>query len=338
MPSPQLVSTAKLARHLLTPVSSADWVFVLRAVIMGSNGDERFQPQQKSHQLDPVAEAVAETDAKNRCCVICLDDLGEPCEARPCQHDDFDFLCLVTWLETEPSCPLCKTGVLEVRYDLGEKKGNGRVHMIPQRSSGRINEGPHRADSPSRRQGNSRPRPPAHSHPFESEAVRRRRLIYRHKLYSLHVGFNTRQPANQRYKELSPQLFASDRELVFRARTWLRRELRVFRFLYTQDHGDHELARGQQPCKAEHLLEYIIAILKSMDMQGSTGQAENLIADSLGRDNTRLLLHELRAWLRSPCKSLSEWDGAVRYRDENVLRRVSHERGEDISQGQRLTS
>ena len=76
-----------------------------------------------------------------------------------------------------------------------------------------------------------------------------------------------------------------------------------------------------QPCKAEYLLEHIIAILKPMDMQGSAGQAEVMIQEFLGRDNTRLFLHELRAWPRSLCKSLGEWDRAVQYRDENIMRK-----------------
>ncbi len=70
------------------------------------------------------------------------------------------------------------------------------------------------------------------------------------------------------------------------------------------------------------MLEYIVTILKSMDMQGSDGQAEETIREFLGRDYTRLLLHELRAWLRSPCQSLSEWDRMVQYRGENLVPRV----------------
>ena len=156
-------------------------------------------------------------------------------------------------------------------------------------------------------------------------------MIYRHQLYSLHVGWNHRQAANRqaavsRYHELSPQLFAATPELVSRARLWLRRELRVFRFLYAEDNDgwpqDHDPVRRCRPCKAEYLLEYIIAILKSIDMQGSAGQAEEMIREFLGRDCTRLLLHELRAWLRSPCQSLSEWDRMVQYRDGNLMPRV----------------
>ena len=61
------------------------------------------------------------------------------------------------------------------------------------------------------------------------------------------------------------------------------------------------------------LLEYIIAILKTVDIKGSGGQAEDMLQEFLGRDNTRLFLHELRAWLRSPYISLEAWDRNVQY-------------------------
>ena len=53
-----------------------------------------------------------------------------------------------------------------------------------------------------------------------------------------------------------------------------------------------------------------------MDLKGSQGQAEELIAEYLGRSNARLFLHELQAWLRSPFEKIGEWDRAVQYRLE----------------------
>lgn len=66
---------------------------------------------------------------------------------------------------------------------------------------------------------------------------------------------------------------------------------------------------------AEFLLEYIIALLKSVDIKGSTGRAEDLLQEFLGRDSARLFLHELEAWLRSPYNDLRDWDKAVQYPD-----------------------
>ena len=40
-------------------------------------------------------------------CVICLDPVSERAAALPCRHQDFDFLCLLSWLEERSSCPLC---------------------------------------------------------------------------------------------------------------------------------------------------------------------------------------------------------------------------------------
>lgn len=40
-------------------------------------------------------------------CVICLESITEPARAVPCDHDNFDFLCLLSWLEQRHVCPLC---------------------------------------------------------------------------------------------------------------------------------------------------------------------------------------------------------------------------------------
>jgi len=63
---------------------------------------------------------------------------------------------------------------------------------------------------------------------------------------------------------------------------------------------------------AEWLHEKIITILKSIDTQNIFGKAEDMIGKFLGLDSTRILFHELRAWLRSWFETLAEWDGAVK--------------------------
>ena len=40
-------------------------------------------------------------------CVICLDAVSERALASPCHHHNFDFVCLVSWLQQRPICPLC---------------------------------------------------------------------------------------------------------------------------------------------------------------------------------------------------------------------------------------
>lgn len=120
-------------------------------------------------------------------------------------------------------------------------------------------------------------------------------------------------------------MFNRDEELVSRARKWIRRELRVFEFLHPNNSSETTVTRpGQQRLEnrrgnnAEFLLEYIIAILRTVDVKGSAGQAEELLRDFLGRDNASLFLHELQAWLRSPYTSLEDWDRNVQYEDSRT--------------------
>ena len=40
-------------------------------------------------------------------CVICLETVSERAVAFPCRHHNFDFLCLASWLQERPTCPLC---------------------------------------------------------------------------------------------------------------------------------------------------------------------------------------------------------------------------------------
>ncbi|KAK1527400.1 uncharacterized protein CCOS01_07662 [Colletotrichum costaricense] len=268
------------------------------------------------------------------CCVICLEEITEGCEAQPCHHHNFDFLCLATWLERQIACPLCKTEIKEVRYEFSDERKQWKTFKAPERPSDKAGDTTNAPSGQQTRRYYSqarprRPRPyaPSTTRPnlSQDEAITRRRHVYRHQLYSLHVGSNR----ISRYRDLTPQIFASDTELVSRARTFLRRELQVFEFL-SPDHDarplDTDPVRRRRANNAEFLLEYIIAILKTVDMQGSMGQAEELIQEFLGRENTRLLLHELRAWLRSPYMSLESWDRAVQYPDVTLKRRRSQSR------------
>ena len=95
----------------------------------------------------------------------------------------------------------------------------------------------------------------------------------------------------------------------------MRRELQVFQFLNSNAEGGERVAR--RASNADFLLEYIIAILKTVDVKGSP--AEDMLQDFLGRDNTRLFLHELKAWLRSPYTKLEDWDRHVQYNTHSTL-------------------
>ncbi|KAI8287421.1 putative RING finger protein [Colletotrichum sp. SAR11_57] len=172
------------------------------------------------------------------CCVICLDQITEGCEAQPCHHRNFDYLCLVTWLEQQAACPLCKTEIKEVRYDFSDDQKQWKTFK------------PAPAPAAAKTAGNA--------------AVAQQERRY----YS--------------------QMFASDSELVSRARTFLRRELQVFEFLSPDNDArtpEADPVRRRRANNAEFLLEYIVAILKTVDMQGSMGQAEELIQEFLGPQN-----------------------------------------------------
>lgn len=263
-----------------------------------------------------------EDDTEEDCCVICLERISEQAVAQPCKHDSFDFLCLISWLQERPSCPLCKAGIKTVQYE-----ATGHTFKTYEVPSTNKQPQPTPRTTTSRRgydhrgRRTYRPRREEAPRPTEDEALLRRRHVYQAKLYSLHVGSNR----VSRFQDFTPQTFNRDSELVSRARKWIRRELHVFEFLSS----DSPSSSDRKSNNAEFLLEYIVAILKTVDIQGSGGQAEDLIQEFLGRDNTRLFLHEMRAWLRSPYTNLEDWDRNVQYSEPgNVTEsQQSHEFG-----------
>lgn len=96
----------------------------------------------------------------------------------------------------------------------------------------------------------------------------------------------------------------------------------MFAFLHPTDddgaagegtQGGAPTRRGRGADNAEFLLEYIMAVLKTVDVQGAGGQAEELLREFLGRAHARLFLHEVRAWLRSPYVRVEDWDRNVQY-------------------------
>ncbi|KAH0542085.1 hypothetical protein FGG08_003465 [Glutinoglossum americanum] len=254
-------------------------------------------------------------------CVICLERISERALAIPCGHHNFDFLCLISWLQERPACPLCTSKVASVQYNLVSPQ-NFKIHTVDSTSlasptpptplpvaSRLIRD---RRLYAQRNQPRSINRVQVPQDP--DIALLRRRYVYRNELYSLHVGSNRLS----RFRDLTPQLFCRDEELISRARKWIRRELQVFEFLNPGSMGDEDSSHPHTTRRvnnAEFLLEYIIAILKTVDIKGSGGQAEDMLQEFLGRASTRLFLHELRAWLRSPYTSLDDWDRAVQYKE-----------------------
>ena len=271
-----------------------------------------------------LAEIHGSSDIEENCCVICLDRVSEQAIAQPCKHDSFDFLCLISWLEERPTCPLCKTEIKNVQYDTAED-GKYKTYAVPAAAPVSVTSTTNRRGFDPRTVRSRRPRRPCTPRvlPTPDEAILRRRHIYRNQLYSLHVGSNR----VSRFRDLTPQLFNTDAELASRARKWIRRELQVFEFLSP----DNATGSDRRSNNAEFLLEYIVAILKTVDIQGSGGQAEDMLQEFLGREATRLFLHELRAWLRSPYTSLEDWDRHVQYNEAETKQGTSGSSGREDS-------
>ncbi|CAG7918485.1 unnamed protein product [Penicillium olsonii] len=279
--------------------------------------DNDLRQQILQRTLQEVVEEVANP------CVICLDTITEPCVAQPCQHANFDFICLLSWLEQQQKCPLCKIELTAVQYELKAPQGP-KLYQLPPPSSTTVTpparppRGPRNAQRGGRRPCPPRPPPPPPDDPLE-----RRRNVYRNQTYSMRVGSNRLS----QYRELAPERFSRDEQLVSRARKWIRRELRVFAFLNPESEEEQrtpqQMSRpgpqrleNRRANNAEFLLEYVIAILRTVDLKGSAGQAEELLRDFIGRENACLFLHELQAWLRSPYQTLEDWDRHVQYANE----------------------
>jgi hypothetical protein len=258
--------------------------------IKGAATHDQKEGKQKAYELEEA-------------CTICLEPISERAVAVPCNHLTFDFICLVSWLQERSSCPLCNASVREIQYDFRDSEVY-RTYNVPRTAA--QNQTESAFEQSRRRRGqdfirrrSERVRPIAAC--VEDPALEWRRRVYREKLYSLHVGANRLS----QYRDFTAREFAASEELQRRARMFLRRELQVFSFLNT--------AAAPRGGNREFLLEYIVAILKTNEFKGAFGHAEDLVTDYLGRENAKLLLHELEAWLRSPYTSLRDWDDHVQY-------------------------
>ena len=57
--------------------------------------------------LEEIKATAEDTGNHTDCCVICLDIVSDRAVASPCRHHNFDFLCLLSWLQERSKCPLC---------------------------------------------------------------------------------------------------------------------------------------------------------------------------------------------------------------------------------------
>ena len=263
------------------------------------DGGVDIEKQVPQSTLREIQKAAGSDEDCPDVCVICLEQITEKAEAIPCRHTNFDFICLANWLENAPSCPLCmccgypwkrisnlslgKTTIRALHYQWTSPT-EFRTFVI-KASSLRKTE----ASSPGasiHRLARPRVRREPVDEPLQSRLARRRE-VYQKQLFALHVGSNSFSG----YQELNPSDFVQDEELIIKAKSWIRRELRVFDFLQ-----GGAIAPGspyRRPVNPEFLLQYIVALLKTVDLKGSDGRAEEMLRGFLGQQNTRIFLQQV---------------------------------------------
>ncbi|KAK6349885.1 hypothetical protein TWF696_006145 [Orbilia brochopaga] len=221
-------------------------------------------------------------------CCICLAGITSATRAvaTPCLHACFDFSCLVTWLEgAQRSCPVCKREVESVKHGFDPDGTGFQKYRVRSSSSSSI---------ASHRRAESRRRSRYVSDVKPADDIPRRRFIYKHRLRSLHIGVNRKS----RFANYTPRTLRTDRELAAKARAFVRRELEVFDWT---------------AANREWLVEYVIAVVKSMPLRDAEGRAEELLAEFLGREFAGVFVHELHAFLKSPFVRVRDYDAWAQY-------------------------
>ena len=269
-------------------------------------------PRHRDHGHErPAAGSKLDTTAKGETCVICLEQITQRAVAFPCNHLSFDFLCLSSWLGKQPNCPLCKAIVSKVEYNW-KNPLEFDTFRVPQQHQ-QSNENPAEEDtrdlSYTAIVQRTRRRDRAHLSLYIDHSLDKREWVYNEKLFSFRVGANSISG----YRDFTREQFANSQGMQIRARTFLRRELRacIPRTL-RYDQG--------QRLNPDFVLEYIVAILGLHDIKSADGEAETMLAEYLGSDIAKLLLHELEAWLRSPYTRLNDWDQRVQYTRSDIWR------------------
>ncbi|CAZ82642.1 unnamed protein product [Tuber melanosporum] len=188
-------------------------------------------------------------------------------------------------MEVKPLCPLCKVAIewLEV---------GGVKHNVPRKPA--PSKPTFYSSSSTTTDTRRRPYRPRRPRSPPPSSILTRRHIYTHGLRSSHVGANRLS----NHTNFTPAIFLASEHLQSRARAFIRRELSTFAFL-----ADN----------AEFVLEYVIAILKSVDLKSASGAAEDMLAEFLGRRNAGVFVHELNAFLRSPYERVEEFDRWAQY-------------------------
>ncbi|KAI0804799.1 hypothetical protein BC629DRAFT_1664323 [Irpex lacteus] len=254
----------------------------------------------------PPQATIKEEEDEEEHCSICLQPLSDRTIIPACSHE-FCFECLLVWTEQSRRCPLCSGQIGEyLIHDIRSKYDFSKHYLNPLRSSPRPDPPVSRVAG-TRRRGQGREAVWGRNERRERErerraadeldrAIEKRRWIYRHNLYAMHVASNP----YTRYKPFpTPAQFASNPDLISRATIFVRRELRVWDAL-----------------DVEFLTTFTISLMKSIDIRSESAVkllAEFLDMDTGERTNAEHFAHELYCYLRSPYRDLVRYDAAVQY-------------------------
>ncbi|GLB42610.1 putative zinc finger, C3HC4 type (RING finger) [Lyophyllum shimeji] len=286
--------------------------------------DRSTSPPAKRAKLEPRSPSAVPSDTKNIPqdhaltadedadvefqCSICLQEIVDRTVIPTCSHE-FCFECLKVWSEQSRRCPLCSQSIGEyLIHNIRSKYDFRRHHLTPLRTSPPPEQRRTGPVEVIRRRRTARDRERERRFREEREttdklerSIEKRRWVYRHDLYAKHVASNS----YTRYRPYpTPAQFAASPELISKATTFLRRELRVW------DHLD-----------VEFLTTFTISMMKSIDIRSES--AIKLLAEFLDMDapyveggrhfNAEHFAHEVYSYLRSPFRDLFVYDTAVQY-------------------------
>ncbi|KAK9375550.1 uncharacterized protein V1513DRAFT_442343 [Lipomyces chichibuensis] len=269
-------------------------------------------------------------------CAICLYpiDSSKLVQTSPCNHK-WDLSCISQWLEVSPdkSCPLCKAPVKTIVFACA---GSGEGVSIPLSIFNDTQPSVSFVGSDDREPSSRVQTLIARDDYIDRTyriALERRKYVYRNRLRACYIGHSK----YTRFKDFGPgRKFTMD--LRMRARSFIRRELAIFPVLLSSD--PYNFSNDSSNCadaeskgvlatskEVEFLTLYITSILQLIDVQTAKGArvALNILSDYLGTTNADIFLHELCSFLRSPYKTVAEYDRTVQYKVVDSLRKRKRE-------------
>ncbi|KAF5368010.1 hypothetical protein D9758_004375 [Tetrapyrgos nigripes] len=264
-------------------------------------------PEKLEKEKDASEEIPEDLEENN--CSICLQPMRDRTLLPVCSHE-FCFECLLIWSEKSRRCPLCTQNMgehvihhIRGRYDYQKHYLPPLRSKSPQMLPMARTRAPtiHRRIPREIRERSRRERREREEADRLDRAIERRKWIYRHDLYAKHVPSNS----YTRYRPCpTPGQFSSSQDLISRATSFLRRELRVWPDL-----------------DVEFLTTFTISLMKSIDIRSES--AVKLLAEFLDIDepyvegrrhrNAEHFAHEVYSYLRSPFKDLFVYDTIIQY-------------------------